>query len=141
MTDKLTEQELRHLGSIAGSSRFGAEEGHDLIRLLREHADLTTKRIRPSPKERKYNARGMPLARVPPFPAHHCRDCGRHDDGYMVHDHVWAAAFRDGRDPGGCMCFDCLEHGLGRLLRIEDFRAETPSNRAILLGFDLGKGA
>lgn len=35
----LTKDELYHLGGIAGSPRFSATEGHNLIRLLREHAN------------------------------------------------------------------------------------------------------
>jgi hypothetical protein len=52
-----------------------------------------------------------------------CLDCGQDTEGlneyYMVYDHVWAQA---GLSPdGGNLCVGCLEQGIGRQLRPEDF--------------------
>ena len=92
---------------------------------------------------REYNARGMPLERKPEFPSN-CRDCGRHDDGYMVVHKVWFEAFKMEvtsplKRPKGLLCLDCLETRLGRLLTVEDFMPDVPINRGILLGFSMAR--
>lgn len=60
-----------------------------------------------------------------------CVDCKfdtRHDEYYMVHDAVWAAAGQPQND-GGMLCIGCLEKRLGRQLTREDF-----PNRPINMG-------
>lgn len=60
-----------------------------------------------------------------------CIDCGvdtnRTNEYYMVHDHIWTAAFKDGTPtdhsgkPTGMLCVGCLESRLGRELGPDDF--------------------
>lgn len=40
---RLTDKELHRLGSIAGTERLGRDDGHLLIRLLREHKAMREK--------------------------------------------------------------------------------------------------
>ena len=39
----LSEKELQRLGALAGTDRLGPDDGHLLIRLLREHEALRAK--------------------------------------------------------------------------------------------------
>lgn len=80
------------------------------------------------------------------LPCYDCRKNTANDSNYyMVLDHVWLSAWPDypklvsarrkmPRDerPFYCLCLDCLEKRLGRILNIHDFRLNVPVNYNIL---------
>lgn len=83
-----------------------------------------------------------------------CEDCNRLAIPYMVHDEVWLAAWptyyedrrqrlaqfkgTDERWRAWCLlCLGCLEHRMGRRLKLSDFPKHLPVNDPIYFGFGL----
>jgi hypothetical protein len=87
-----------------------------------------------SRKDKRYSARGLVLSHIPPAPPLTCLDCGRFRDDYMVYPRVWKQA----ANPRGHLCYECLEHRLGRSLNLADFDPNIELNRSIFLGAALG---
>jgi len=81
-----------------------------------------------------------------------CYDCQHHGGAYMVHDHVWDAAWPDywkvkrsrahlpeRRDRILCLCLGCLSRRLGRPLTPDDFDLEVPLNESVRVGIEMGE--
>lgn len=94
------------------------------------HEDQRTKWL-PEPQD-GWAALGRTLSRTT-----RCDACGAAAFPFMVRDQVWTDAF--GLDATGIRCVTCVERGLGRFLRPDDF-TDVPLNTALRFGIEVGRG-
>lgn len=66
-----------------------------------------------------------------------CDRCGGAAFPFMVTDEVWTAAV--GLNVPGIRCVECIELGLGRFLRPDDF-TKVPLNTTLRFGIEVGRG-
>lgn len=67
-----------------------------------------------------------------------CSFCKAPFQGFMVRSEVWRKAMRP-NEQHLTPCMACVQHRLGRQLRVEDFDLSIPLNQNILLGIRLSR--